>query len=132
MDKNFDEIFFYIDKGRITLYHDLPNGKSIYILTFYERSTFATSVAIVSQFTNYRTYNIHYTFEEETIAWSFPIKILTDRDMIIKYPEIIAFVLRQQCLKTLIMHNNFTLRNEERAEKKLCNFKNYRAFYFNL
>ena len=76
MDKNFDEIFFYIDKGRITLYHDLPNGKSIYILTFYEGSTFATSVAIVSQFTNYRTYNIHYTFEEETIAWSFPIKIL--------------------------------------------------------
>ncbi len=122
MDKNFDHIFFYIDTGCVTLYHDMPNGKSVYIGKFYEGNTFATSVAVVSDFTNYRTYNIHYTFDEETVAWSFPVKIITDREMIIKYPDIISYVLQQQCLKTLIMHNNFTMRNEERAEKMLCNF----------
>ena len=121
-DEKFDKVFYYIDRGCITLYHDIYNGKSVPIIKFYEGNTFATSISIVSDYTNFRTYDIHYICEENTVIWSFPSKIITDRDMIVKYPDVIAYVLRQQCIKTLIMHNNFTMRNQDSAEKMICNF----------
>ncbi|MBP3730817.1 MAG: Crp/Fnr family transcriptional regulator [Mailhella sp.] len=122
MDDKLDNVFFYIDKGCVTLYHDLPNGKCINIIKLFSGNTFATSISVVSDFTNFRTYNVHFTFDEETVAWSFPSKFLTDSDKIVQYPNVIAYVLKQQCIKTLIMHNNFTMRNEDSAEKMVCNF----------
>lgn len=122
MDGRFDDIFFYINRGRVSLFHDMPRGKSVQIIQFFEGNTFATSVAVVSDWTNFRTFNLRYFFPEETEAWCFPKSLIIDENMIRRYPQVIAYVLRQQCIKTLIMHSNFTMRNEDSAEKMLCNF----------
>ena len=122
MDGRFDDIFFYINRGCVSLFHDMPGGKSVQIIQFFEGNTFATSVAMVSDWTSFRTFNLRYFFPVETEAWCFPKSLIVDEEMIRRYPQVIVYVLRQQCIKTLIMHSNFTMRNEDSAEKMLCNF----------
>ena len=122
VNKHFDDIFFYINRGSVSMFHDMPCGKSIQIIKFFEGNTFATSVSVVADKTSFRTLDLHYLFTTETEVWTFPKSFLVDEEMIRRYPQVIAYVLRQQCIKTLIMHSNFTMRNQDSAEKMLCTF----------
>ncbi len=112
--------FFYIHSGSVSIYHDMPDGKTLHILKLYSGNLIGISGALAYQFTNYRCYEVRYHAHTKVILYKFSGDMVRSPNFIAQYPEIISEILLQQGIKTFMMHNAFTQSNSEAVFRSLC------------
>lgn len=113
-------MFFYIHSGSISIYHDMPDGKTLHILKLCQGNLFGISGALAYQFTNYRCYEVRYHTHSAVKLYKFSGDILRDHSFIMEHPDIISEILLQQSIKTFMMHNAFTQANSEAVLQSFC------------
>lgn len=115
-------LFFYICSGSVSIYHDMPDGKTLHILKLCQGNLFGISGALAYQFTNYRCYDVRYHTNTNVKLYKFPGDMLRDSQFIAQHPDIISEILLQQSIKTFMMHNAFTQSNSEDVMQSFCRF----------
>ncbi|MDO5537295.1 MAG: Crp/Fnr family transcriptional regulator [Desulfovibrionaceae bacterium] len=114
--------FFYIASGSVSIYHDMPDGKSLHILRLGRGNLFGISGAIAYRFTTFRCFEVRYHTHTEVRLWKFSGDMLRDPQFIAEHPDIISEILLQQSIKTFMMHSAFTQANSEAVHQSFCRF----------